>query len=294
MSIDARESHRLTLFLVMTIVLACASVASAAVQSIGGLQDASGVPTSPGELPPILRHVGITQQLGSQVPLGATFKDENGRTVTLNSYFGKRPVVLILAYYRCPMLCSEVLSGAATALKNVGFQIGKQFEVLTVSFDPRDTPDIAAMKKQIYIKNYGDPLAAKGWHFLTGQKDQIDSLANAVGFHYQYDPKTGQYAHAAGLVVLSPKGKVAQYFYGVEFLSRDLHLAIVQSSVEKIGTFADEIVLYCCKYDLGTGRYEAIISRVLQIVGGFTILIVGGGLLLFFRMDRRNRTSAAL
>ena len=263
---------------------------SAAAQSIGtGLQASSGATTRPGELPPILRSVGITQRLGAQVPLAATFKDENGNSVPLSSYFGKQPVVLILAYYRCPMLCSEVLSGALTALKNVGFKIGKQFQVLTVSFDPRDTPEIASAKKQMYIKEYGDPLAATGWHFLTGQKAQIDSLANAVGFHYAYDPKTGQYAHAAGLVVISPKGKVAQYFYGIDFPSRDLHLAIVQSSAEKIGSLADEIVLYCCKYDLGTGRYEAVISRVLQIVGAFTILIVGGGLLLFFHMDRRSR-----
>lgn len=284
-------SHELQqrLLLVMAIMSCCGLRMSAVAQSIGGLQDASGVATRRGELPPILQHVGITQRLGAQVPLGATFKDENGKVVSLGSYFGKQPVVLILAYYRCPMLCSEVLSGAATALKNVGFKIGRQFEVLTVSFDPRDTPEIAAAKKQTYIKDYGDPFAAAGWHFLTGQKDQIDSLANAVGFHYQYDPKTGQYAHAAGLVVISPKGKVAQYFYGVEFPSRDLHLAVVQSSSEKIGSLADEIVLYCCKYDLGTGRYEAVIARVLQIVGAFTILIVGGGLLLFFRMDRRNR-----
>jgi len=261
-----------------------------AAQSTGGsVQDASGVPTRKGELPPILRSVGITQRLGAQIPLDATFKDENGNNVLLSSYFGKQPVVLILAYYRCPMLCSEVVGGAVTALKNVGFEIGKQFQVLTVSFDPRDTPETATAKKRTFINEYGDPLAATGWHFLTGEKTQIDSLANAVGFHYSYDAKTGQYAHAAGLVVISPKGKVAQYFYGVEFPSRDLHLAIVQSSAEKIGSLADEIVLYCCKYDLGTGRYEAVIAHVLQIVGAFTILIVGGGLLLFFRMDRRHR-----
>lgn len=291
MRIHTNASHelKLSLLLVMAIMSCCALGTSAVAQSIGDLQDASGVATRRGELPPILRNVGITQRLGAQVPLGVTFKDENGKVVSLSSYFGKQPVVLILAYYRCPMLCSEVLSGAATALKNVGFKIGRQFEVLTVSFDPRDTPEIAAAKKQTYVRDYGDPLAAAGWHFLTGQKDQIDSLANAVGFRYQYDPKTGQYAHAAGLVVISPKGKVAQYFYGVEFPSRDLHLAVVQSSSEKIGSFADEIVLYCCKYDLGTGRYEAVIARVLQIVGAFTILIVGGGLLLFFHIDRRSR-----
>lgn len=287
-------NHKLRsrLLLALAIVFCGSAGIPAVAQSIGGLQDASGVATRRGELPPILRSVGITQRLGAQVPLGATFIDEEGKTVSLSSYFGKQPVVLILAYYRCPMLCSEVLSGAAAALKNVGFKIGKQFEVLTVSFDPRDTPGIATAKKQTYIKDYGDPTAATGWHFLTGQKAQIDSLADAVGFRYSYDPKTGQYAHAAGLVVISPKGKVAQYFYGVEFPSRDLHLALVQSSAEKIGSLADEITLYCCKYDIGTGRYQAVVARVLQIVGAFTILIVGGGLLLFFRLDRKNRVVA--
>ena len=281
--------QRLQVGLLSVMAMLCGLGISAVAQSIGGLQQTSGAATRPGELPPILQHVGITQRLGAQIPLNATFKDENGNVVRLSSYFGKQPVVLILAYYRCPMLCSEVLSGAATALKDVGFKIGNQFQVLTVSFDPRDTPQLASDKKRTFISEYGDPLAANGWHFLTGEKGQIDLLANAVGFNYSYDAKTGQYAHAAGLIVISPKGKVAQYFYGVEFPSRDLHLAIVQSSAEKIGSFADEIILYCCKYDLGTGRYQAVISRVLQIVGAFTILIVGGGLLLFFRMDRSVR-----
>lgn len=289
---SASQNLRPLLFLAVATVFCLLIGFPAAAQSIGGsVQDASGVATHKGELPPILRSVGITQRLGAQIPLDATFKDENGNSVFLSSYFGKQPVVLILAYYRCPMLCSEVLSGAVTALKNVGFEIGKQFQVLTVSFDPRDTPEVATAKKQTFINEYGDPLAATGWHFLTGEKTQIDALANAVGFHYSYDAKTGQYAHAAGLVVISPKGKVAQYFYGVEYPSRDLHLAIVQSSAEKIGSLADEIVLYCCKYDLGTGRYEAVIARVLQIVGAFTILIVGGGLLLFFRMDRGHEVA---
>lgn len=289
--IHMSEPHKLHLnfLLAIVIIFGCGMGTSAKAQSVEGLENASGATTRPGELPPILQNVGITQRLGAQVPLGATFKDENGKIVPLSSYFGKQPVVLVLAYYRCPMLCSEVLSGAVTALKNVGFEIGRQFEVVTVSFDPRDTPEIAAAKKETYIKEYGDPLAATGWHFLTGQKSQIDSLADAVGFHYKYDPKTGQYAHAAGLMVISPKGKVAQYFYGIEFPSRDLHLALVQSSIEKIGSLADEIVLYCCQYDPNTGRYQAVIARVLQILGVVTILVMGGGLLLFFRMERRNR-----
>lgn len=262
---------------------------AAQAQSVGGLTESSGIPTERGKLPPILQSVGLNQRLGAQIPLDANFIDENGKTVSLRSYFGTRPVVLILAYYRCPMLCSEVLSGAATAFKNVGFRIGHQFNVLTVSFNPRETPDLAASTKQRYIQDYGDPRGALGWHFLTGQKTQIDALASAVGFHYSYDQKTGQYAHAAGLVVITPEGKVAQYFYGVEFSDRDLRLALVQSSAEKIGSLVDEVILFCCQYDPGTGRYQAMLARVLQFAGAFTILVVGGGVLVFFRMDRRNR-----
>lgn len=239
-------------------------------------------------LPPILQNVGINQHLGSAIPLDDTFTDESGRTVPLQTFFhSKKPVVLILAYYHCPMLCSEVLSGATSAFKKTGFAIGKQFNVLTVSFDPQDTPQIAAQTKQTYMQQYGDPNAAEGWHFLVGTKPHIDALANAVGFHYAFDPKTGLYAHAAGLVVITPAGKLAQYFYGVEFPEHDLRLALVQSSADKIGTLADEILLYCCKYDPNTGRYQAVIARVLQIAGAFTILVIGGGLLWFFRLDAK-------
>ena len=239
-------------------------------------------------LPPILRNVGINQHLGSAIPLDDTFTDETGKTLSLRTFFNsKKPVVLILAYYHCPMLCSEVLSGATSAFKKTGFTIGKQFNVLTVSFDPKDTPQIAAQTKQTYMRQYGDPNAAAGWHFLVGTKPNIDALANAVGFHYAFDPKTGLYAHAAGLVVITPAGKLAQYFYGVEFPEHDLRLALVQSSADKIGTLADEIVLYCCKYDPNTGRYQALVARILQIAGAFTILVVGGGLLWFFRLDAK-------
>ncbi len=242
-------------------------------------------------LPPILRLVGFNQHLGEQIPLDDTFTDETGRTVTLGSFFhAEKPVVLILAYYHCPMLCSEVLSGATSAFKKLGFSIGKQFNVLTLSFDPKDTPATASETKQTYIQQYGDAKAAQTWHFLTGDKPHIDALTNAVGFHYAFDPKTGLYAHAAGLVVVTPGGKLAQYFYGVEFSERDLRLAIVQSSTEKIGSVVDEVLLYCCKYDPNTGRYQTIVARLLQIVGAFTILVIGGGLLFFFHLDAKSKT----
>jgi protein SCO1 len=215
----------------------------------------------------------------------ATFTDETGKTVPLRTYFGKLPVVLILAYYQCPKLCPQVMSGATAAFKNVGFEVGDQFRVLTVSFDPRDTPEVAARTKQIYMKQYGDPKAVAGWHFLTGKEPEIKELTDAVGFHYNFDPKTGMFAHAAGLLVLTPDGKAAQYFYGISFLDRDLHLALVQSSQEKLGSIADQILLFCCTYDPGTGKYQTIISRVLQLAGVFTILAIGLGLLFLHRLN---------
>lgn len=250
--------------------------------------------TAPGsgpsnELPPILKNVRYEQKLDSQVPLKLAFRDEAGREVRLGEYFGKKPVVLILAYYRCPMLCSQVLAGATHAFTQLRFRIGQQFNVLTVSFDPRETPALAASTKDTYLHRYGHPEAADGWHFLTGQQPEIAALTQAVGFHYAWDAQTQQYAHATGILVLTPSGKVAQYFYGIDYPAQDLRLALVQSSQEKIGSLADEVLLYCCKYDPNSGRYTAIMGRVLQIAGAFTLLILGGVLSLLFYLDRKKR-----
>jgi len=198
--------------IVLGLLVCCTSAVANAQAVVGGIDQTSVAATNASTLPKILQGVGFEQPIGSQIPLNATFIDETGKTVPLCTYFGKVPVVLILAYYRCPMLCSQVMSGATTALKKVGFQIGGQFNVLTVSFDPTDKPDAAATTKQIYIEQYGDPKAVAGWHFLTGKEQQIQELTEAVGFHYNYDPKTGMFAHAAGLVVLTPCGEAAQYF----------------------------------------------------------------------------------
>lgn len=267
------------LWIVPAIVLALLGILT----SIARGKTVDGTPSdaiSTTTLPKVLRGVGFEQHIGSEIPLDATFTDEVGRSAPLRSYFGKLPVVLILAYYSCPMLCSEVMSGATAALQRTGFRIGHDFDVLTVSFDPRDTPNVAAKTKQIYMKQYHDPNAVKGWHFLTGKEQQIKELTDAVGFHYNYDPRTGQFAHVAGLVVLTPAGKLAQYFYGVGFVARDLRLALVQSSQEKLGSISDQILLFCCTYDPGTGKYNTMISRVLALAGGLTIL--GIGLLVFF------------
>jgi len=239
-------------------------------------------------LPPILKGINFEQRLGAQIPLDATFVDENGKTVQLGSYFGKKPVVLILAYYRCPMLCTLVMDGAARAFKQLSFDLGDQFDAITVSFDPRDTPADSKTEQAKYVQVYGHPDAVSAWHFLTGQEAQIRRLTDAVGFHYAYDPRTGQYVHTAGIVVITPEGKVAQYFYGVTFDPQFLRLALVQSSNEKIGSVVDQILLYCCTYNPDTGRYEATIGRVLQIAGALTILLLGGGLWILHRATKNK------
>jgi protein SCO1/2 len=234
--------------------------------------------------PPGLQHVGIEQQLNEQIPPGLTFLDETGKTVRLGDYFGKKPLILSLVYYQCPMLCSEVLNGLGSALRVVKFDVGKDFDVLTVSFNPKETPEIAAAKKADLLKHYGRAGAAQGWHFLTGSQDSIAALTQAAGFQYEYDSKTGQYAHATAIMVLTPEGKIAQYYYGVEYAPKDLRLGLVQASQHKIGNLVDEVLLYCYHYNPDTGKYGAIISRILKLAAGATILVVGTFLIVMFRM----------
>ena len=231
-----------------------------------------------------LKNVGIEQRLNQQIPPTLAFRDENGRAVQLGDYFGKKPMILNLVYYQCPMLCGEVLSGLESAMRVLKFDAGKEFDVLTVSFDPKETPEMAAAKKAEYLKRYGRPGAAAGWHFLTGPAASIDALTKAAGFQYQYDPKSGQFAHATAIMVLTPEGKIAQYYYGVEFAPKDLRLGLIQASQNKIGTVVDQVLLYCYHYDPSTGKYGAIISRVLQLAAGATVLILGTFLIVMFRM----------
>jgi len=237
----------------------------------------------------MLQNVGISQNLDAQLPLNLQFKDESGQDVTLGKYFGKRPVILNMVYYNCPMLCGEVLSGLSGSLGILKLDLGKDFDVLTVSFDPRDTPAQAAAKKKGFIQRYHRPGAADGWHFLTGQQDSISALAKTVGFQYQYDPKIGQFAHAAAIMIVTPTGKIAQYYYGVEYSPKDLRLGLVEASNEKIGTVVDQILLYCYHYNPATGRYGAVITRVLRLSGVATILILGGLLFALFRIDPQRR-----
>ena len=236
--------------------------------------------------PPGLKNVGIEQHLDEKIPPDLTFRDETGKSVRLGDYFGKKPVILNLVYYQCPMLCGEVLSGLESALRVLKFDVGKEFDVLTVSFDPRETPDMATKKKAEFLKRYGRPGAAAGWHFLTGPQESIDALTKAAGFQYQYDPKTGQFAHATAIAILTPEGKIAQYYYGVEYAPKDLRLGLIQASENRIGTLADQVLLYCYHYDPTTGKYGAIIARVLQLSGLATVLLLGVLMTVLIRYGR--------
>ncbi len=225
--------------------------------------------------PAILQGVGIDQRLNHQIPLNLTFRDETGKTVRLAQYFGHKPVILSLVYFSCPMLCTLVTNALAHSMKNLDFTAGKQFNVLTVSFDPHDTPQMAADKKAIYLNVYGRRAADHGWHFLTGDQQSITALTQAVGFHYKRIPGTDQFAHATGIVVLTPQGKISQYFYGIQYPAGSLRLALVQASGGRIGNPVDEILLYCCEYNPTTGKYDFIVARMLQIGGVITLLVLG-------------------
>jgi protein SCO1 len=225
--------------------------------------------------PPGLKDVGIQQNLNTQIPADLTFRDENGKTVKLGDYFDKKPIILSLVYYQCTMLCGEVLNGLDTALRVLKFDVGNQFDVLTVSFDPKDTPEVATIKKAEYLKRYKRSGAETGWHFLTGQRPAIDALTKAAGFQYQYDPKSEQFAHSTAIMILTPEGKIAQYYYGVEYAPKDLRLGLIQASNHKIGNVVDEVLLYCYHYDPNTGKYGAAIFKILRLSGAATILIMG-------------------
>ncbi len=252
----------------------------------------NGIMSPPANVRPAgLKHVGIEQHLDDQIPADLQFRDETGKPVRLGDYFGKKPVILNLVYYRCPMLCSEVLSGLESALRVLKFNVGNEFDVLTVSFDPTDTPEIATAKKADYLKRYGRAGAADGWHFLTGPQNSIDALTKAVGFQYQYDPKIQQFAHATAIAILTPEGKIAQYYYGVEYAPKDLRLGLIQAADNKIGTPVDAVLLYCYHYDPDTGKYGAIIGRILQLSGLATVLVLGTFVAMMFRFGSPGKTA---
>lgn len=245
------------------------------------------------EKPSLLRDVGIDQRLNEPLPLDLTFRDETGKAVQLGEYFGDKPVILALVYYECPMLCTQELNGLLRSLQNIPLDIGKQFNVVTVSFNPNETPGLAANKKRVYVGIYGRPGASGGWHFLTGDEASIQKLTSAVGYHYAFDPASDQYAHATAIMVLTPQGKLSRYFYGIDYPSRDLRLSLVEASNNKIGSPVDQVLLYCYHYDPATGKYGLIIANVLRLAGTVTILALGGFLLILFRHERKAGIAGA-
>jgi protein SCO1/2 len=237
-------------------------------------------------LPKALDNVGIDQKLGEQVPLDLMFRDEGGREVRLGEYFNQgRPVIISLVYYECPMLCNQVLNGLAGSLKTLSFDVGKEFDVVTVSFDARETPQLAAAKKASYMARYGRAGAEKGWHFLTGDQKNINALTQAVGFRYAYDESTNQFAHASGIMLATPEGKLARYFYGIEYAPKDMRLSIVEASANKVGSPVDTLMLYCFHYDPATGKYGLAIMNVVRLSG---ILTVFGIVALLIVLRRRR------
>jgi protein SCO1/2 len=236
--------------------------------------------------PAYLQNVGIEQHLDAQVPADLPFVDDTGHSVKLGDYFGTKPLILNLVYYNCTMLCGEALAGLSGSMKMVKFNVGDEFDVITVSFNPQETPEIAAAKKQEYLKRYGRPNAAKGWHFLTGSAESINALTKAVGFQYQYDPKINQYAHATAIMVLTPQGRISRYFYGVDYPPKDLRMGLVEASQNKIGNAVDQVLLYCYHYDPATGKYGAIVSNILRLGAGLTIVILAALLFILFRLEK--------
>ncbi|HEY6350128.1 MAG TPA: SCO family protein [Candidatus Angelobacter sp.] len=244
----------------------------------------------PNQKPSILDHVGIDQHLNLQIPLDLNFVDEHGQAVLLRQYFAQKPVIMTMVYFQCPMLCSQVLSGLTFAFNGMSsFNVGREFNVVTVSFDPRDKPQDAQENKDRYIKRYRRAGSDQGWHFLTGKKEQIDALAQALGFRYAWDPENQQFAHASGLMLLTPDGRIAQYYYGIEYAPRDLRLGIVEASKGKVGTIVDTLLLYCYHYDPRQGKYGVAIFNVLRISAAATLLLLGALVFFLLRRERRSR-----
>jgi len=274
-------------------LLAILTLASTQAWSQGMTQGIMSPPAN--ARPPYLTNVGIEQHLDAQIPADLNFTDDTGRAVKLGDYFGKKPLILNLVYYNCPMLCGETLAGLTGSMKMIKFDVGNQFDVLTISFNPKETPQIAAEKKKDYLKRYGRPNAAAGWHFLTGPPDSINALTKVVGFQYQYDAAKNQYAHATAIMVLTPQGRISRYFYGVDFPPKDLRMGLVEASEGKIGNAVDQILLYCYHYDPAAGKYGAVVANMLKIGGAITVLILAGLILILLRMEkavmRRNNWS---
>ncbi len=235
------------------------------------------------------KNVGIDQNLNAQVPLDIDFRDESGKQVQLNDYFGDKPVILALVYYECPMLCTMVLNGLLQGIDALEFDVGNEFEIVTVSFDPTETAEMAGKKKNAYLAKYQREGAENGWHFLTGAGASIKKLTDAVGFRYKMIPETGEFVHASGIMLLTPGGKLSRYFYGIEYPARDLRLGLIEASANKIGSAVDQVLLFCYHYDPTTGKYGLVIMNVIRLVGAVTVIVLVGFIIIMLRRDRRMK-----
>jgi protein SCO1/2 len=271
-------------------VMSAVVSAAPAIAQVGVTAPAPGDPSS--ARPGILSKIKIDQHLDRQLPLDLPFVDDHGQKVRLGDYFGKRPVILALVYYECPMLCTQVLNGLVTALTVMNFEPGREFEVVAVSFNPREGPGLASQKKAAYVERYGRPHTANGWHFLTGEESSIKQLTEAVGFRYEYDDAIKQYAHGAAIEVLTPKGHISKYFFGIEFSARDLRLGLIEASDERIGTVIDDFLLFCYHYDPATGRYGAAVLRLVRLGGILTVLAFLSFLTISLRRDRQSQQAS--
>lgn len=276
---------------IAVLIATCSIAASASAQGVGRTAGEPG--DAAAAKPGLLSKIAIDQRLNQQVPLDLTFVEESGREVRLGEYFGKRPVLLALVYYECPMLCTQVLNGVVSALGTLKFDVGREFDVVAVSINPREGPGLASQKKAAYLERYGRPHTAAGWHFLTGRQESITRLADAVGFRYEYDPKIGQYAHAAGIELLTPKGIIARYFYGIEFAPRDIRFGVIEASEERIGSPIDDVLLLCYHYDPTTGKYGATAIGMVRIGAVATVLAFLTFLFVSLRRERSAVHAAA-
>jgi protein SCO1/2 len=238
--------------------------------------------------PAILSKVGIIQNLNAQIPPDLMFRDEAGNSVRIGDFFGKKPIVLSLVYFDCPALCTEVLNGELRTMKAISLNLGGDFDAVTVSFEPADTPALAKAKRDVYIGQYGRPGATDHWHFLTGEQQSIDALTNIAGFRYAYDSSIRQYAHAAAILILTPQGRIDRYFYGVQYPARDVRLGLIEASEGKIGSLTDQALLYCYQYDPMTGKYGVVVMNVLRAAGGLTVLLLGIFMALMFLRERKR------
>ncbi|HUD21537.1 MAG TPA: SCO family protein [Acidobacteriaceae bacterium] len=270
-------------------VLACSLLAASAVAQVSSYGDKQAGENTGDQLPQVLQRVGVTQRLNQMLPMDAQFVDDTGKTVRLGDYFGKRPAILSLVYYNCPMLCSEEMDGLASALMMVHLTPGKDFNIVIISIDPSETPQIAAKKKAFYVKRYGHPETADGWHFLTGQQTAIDAVSDATGFGYVRVPgpdgKLDQFAHASSIEVVTTQGRLAQYYLGVEYSPKDILLGLIEASGNRIGSPVANILTYCYHYDPQTNRHSLIVARVVQLGGMMTVVSLGSFMFLMFRRD---------